>query len=156
MRSRVVLLVVATVVALVGLGSAYAVSRALDRAPTEDAGWVDSLDEVQGEWVSSTGFARDGSTPWALPIRLSIVGERVSLNAGCNTMAVHASVDDHRLRPSGQHSMTAMDCAPAAEARDRWVAGLVFGGPQVSLKGSTEGRMLALDSDEGWIGFVPR
>lgn len=156
MRNRALWLVVVAVLAVAALGSTYAVSRTIDRAPAEDPGWVDSLDEVQGEWVSSTGFARDGSTPWTLPIRLSIDGERVSLNAGCNTMAVRASVDDHRLRPEGQHSTTLVGCDPAAEARDGWVAGLVFGGPQMSLKGSTEGRMLALDSDAGWIGFVRR
>ncbi|MDT0212711.1 META domain-containing protein [Rothia sp. ARF10] len=149
-------LVVAAVVALVALGSAYAVQRTLGRAPAEDAGWLDSLRDVQGAWVSSVGFARDGSTPWATPVHLVVEGGRIRLDAGCNTVTGDVTVDDHRLEAGGGLATTEIGCPPDVAATEAWLAAMVAARPQVSLKGSTEGPMLAFDSDAGWIGFVRR
>ena len=156
MRSRSVWLAVAAVVAVVALGSVYAVQRTSGRAPAEDAGWLDSLAEVQGAWVSSVGFARDGSTPWAAPVHLAVEGDRVRLDAGCNTMTGDVTVEDHRLDAGGGLATTEIGCPSDVAATEAWLAAMVADRPQVALKGSTEGPMLTLDSDAGWIGFVRR
>ncbi|MFW5473356.1 META domain-containing protein [Knoellia sp. CPCC 206450] len=156
MRRRAVWLVVAAVGALVALGSAYAVQRTLGGAPDEDAGWLDSLADVQGTWVSTTGFARDGSTPWTTPVHLAVEGDRVRLDAGCNTMTGEVTLDDHRLDAGGGLATTEIGCPPDIAGTEGWLAAMVAARPQASLKGSTEGPMLALDSDAGWIGFVRR
>ena len=156
MRSRAVWLAVAAVVALVALGSAYAVQRTLGRAPAEDAGWLDSLTDVQGEWVSNVGFARDGSSPWTSPVHLDVEGDRVRLDAGCNTMTGDVTVEDHRLDAGGGLATTEIGCPSDIAATEAWLAAMVAARPQVALKGSTEGPMLTFDTDAGWIGFVRR
>jgi len=156
MRSRSVWLAVAAVLAVVALGAAYAVQRNVGGAPDEDAGWLDSLADVQGEWVSSVGFARDGSSPWTAPVHLAVEGDRLRLDAGCNTMTGNVTVDDHRLDAGRGLATTEIGCPPDVAATEAWLSAMVAARPQVSLKGSTEGPMFAFDSDAGWIGFVRR
>ncbi|WP_156996793.1 META domain-containing protein [Knoellia aerolata] len=144
----------AAVVAIVVLGGAYAVRLALHRAADEDAGWLDSLEPVQGQWVSSTGFARDGSSPWAAPVRVSVDGDELRFDVGCNRLTATATVDHHRLQSERGVMSTLIGCPPEVAAHEAWIAALVADHAQVQLKGSTEGMMFSLTSDAGWIGFL--
>lgn len=145
--------IVAGVVTIV-LAAAYAGWSALGRPSGDDRGWLSSLDRVQGDWVSTTGSARDGSTPWTAPVRLTIRGDELAFNAGCNQLSARVKVEDHRLRSDQGVTSTLIGCPPEAAARDAWLAALVDDRASVQLSGSTEGPMLMFDTDAGWIGFL--
>lgn len=153
---RRVWLAVPALVALLALGSAYAVHRSTAYVADDSAGWLDSLDPARGEWVSTTGFARDGSTPWRAPIHLSVDGAGLRLDAGCNTMTVAAAVQDHRLRLQRGVETTLVGCPPEIATTEAWLTALLSDRPQVSLEGAGAEQMLALDTDAGWIGFTRR
>ncbi|MEO7267891.1 MAG: META domain-containing protein [Knoellia sp.] len=142
------------VVAALLLAGAYAVWTTRDRASENDAGWLNSLDGVQGEWVSNTGFASDGTEPWKAPVRLTVSGDQLRLNAGCNHLSAEVTIEDHRAFAIGGVVMTEIGCAPEPAARDAWLAALLDDHATVQLKGSTDGPMLAFDTDAGWIGFI--
>ena len=154
MRRRAGWVALTAVVAIVVLGGAYAVRLALHRAADEDAGWLDSLEPVQGQWVSRTGFAYDGSAPWTVPVRVSVDGDELRFDAGCNRMTATATVEDHRLQSAQGVMSTLIGCPPEVAAHEAWIAALVADHAQVQLKGSTQGLMFSLNSDAGWIGFV--
>ena len=146
-----------TVVGLVStvlVGGLYAVWTTRDRASDSDAGWLSSLATVQGEWVSHAGFAYDGTEPWTAPVRLTITGGELRLHAGCNHLSAEVTIEDHRLQAAGGVVSTEMGCPPEPGARDAWLAALVDDRATVQLKGSTDGPMLAFDTDAGWIGFI--
>ena len=119
-----------------------------------DAGWLDSLEDVQGRWVSVAGFAYDGTTPWTVPVTLTVDGTSIGLYADCNHIGATVAVREHRLHADGGVAMTAMGCDPVRHARDAWLAALIEDHATIQLKGSTEGPMLVLDTNAGWIGFV--
>lgn len=145
--------VVGVVTALL-LGGAYAAWSARGDASRNDAGWLDSLDGVQGEWVSRVGFAHDGTEPWKAPVRLAVSGDELRLNAGCNHLSAKVTVEDHRVFAGDGVVMTAIGCLPELAARDAWLAALLSDHATVQLKGSTDGPMLAFDTNAGWIGFI--
>ena len=145
--------VVGVVVALL-LGGGYAVWSARDRGSANDAGWLDSLDDVQGVWVSNTGFAQDGTKPWSTPVRLTITDDVLSFYAACNHLSAEVAIKDHRVFASGGVGMTQIGCDPELAARDAWLNALVDDHASVQLKGSTDWPMLAFDTNAGWIGFV--
>ncbi|MFC7490963.1 MULTISPECIES: META domain-containing protein [unclassified Knoellia] len=140
---------VVAVVAAVLLGAAYAVSSTRGVA-SNDAGWLDSLDGVQGEWVSNAGFAYDGTEPWSAPVRLSISGDDMRFHAGCNQLSAEVAVEDHRLVAVDGIVSTEIGCPAELTARDAWLAALIDDRATVQLKGP----MLAFDTDAGWIGFA--
>lgn len=144
----------AAVVALVLVGALYAVRLAMDRAADESAGWLDSLDPVQGQWVSRTGFAYDGSTPWTVPVTLTVDGDELGFSVGCNRMSATVTIENHRVRSEQGVVTTEIGCPPDLAAHETWLAALVADRAQVQLKGSVEGEMFSLDTDAGWIGFV--
>lgn len=142
------------VVALLVLGGSLAVNLAMRRLADNSAGWLDSLEEVQGRWLSRAGFADDGSTPWTVPVRLTVDGDELYFDVGCNRLSATVTVEEHRLR-SGQGVVTTeMGCPPEIAATEAWLAALVADSAQVQLKGSTQGDMFSLNSDAGWIGFL--
>ncbi len=121
-----------------------------------DAGWLDSLESVQGQWVSAAGFAYDGSKPHTAPVTLTVDGDRIRLHAGCNSMAARVEVRDHRLYADGGVATTEIGCDAVRHARDAWLAAMIDDHATIQLKGSTEGPMFMLDTDAGWIGFLRR
>ncbi|EAP98394.1 hypothetical protein JNB_15558 [Janibacter sp. HTCC2649] len=142
------------VVAALLLGGGYAVWSARGDSPRNDAGWLDSLDGVQGSWVSNAGFASDGTKPWTTPVRLTIRDDVLSLYAACNHLGAKVAVEDHRVFANGGVGMTQIGCPEEPAAVDAWLAALIDNHATVALKGSTEGSMLAFDTDAGWIGFI--
>ena len=154
MRIRARWVALAAVVAIVVVGALGVVRLALGGAADEQAGWLDSLEAVQGQWVSRSGHAYDGSTPWLAPVRLSVDGDQLSLDVGCNTMTAIVTVEDHRLRSAAGFGSTQIGCPPEVAAQEAWLAALVTDRAQVQLKGSTEGDMFSFDTDAGWIGFL--
>lgn len=146
--------------AVVGLVSAvlicgaYAVWSTRDDASANDAGWLDSLGSVQGEWVSNVGFSYDGTEPWTAPVRLTISGDELRLYAGCNHLNAKVTLRDHRLSAGDGVVSTEIGCPAELAARDAWLAALVDDHATVQRKGSTDGPMLAFDTDAGWIGFI--
>ncbi|CAN7269326.1 META domain-containing protein [Knoellia sp. LjRoot47] len=156
MRRRWRWLALAALVALAGVGSLYAVQLAMERSADRSAGWLHSLDEVRGKWVSRTGFAYDGTSPWTRPVTLTVDGDELRFDVGCNRMSAVVHVEDHRLRSEQGVVTTEIGCPPEVAAAEAWLAALVTDGAQVQLKGSTEGPMFSLDTNAGWIGFVPR
>lgn len=85
------------VVALSVLCGWYAVNLAMGRLADNSAGWLDSLEPVHGQWVSRTGFAEDGSTPWTTPVRVTVDGDELRFDVGCNRLSAIVTVEDHRL-----------------------------------------------------------
>ena len=144
------------VVACVVLGGLYAVNLAMTRLADNSAGWLDSLRPVQGQWVSRTGFAYDGSTPWTTPVNLVVEGDELRFDVGCNRMSATVAVEDHRLRSEQGVVSTEIGCPPEVAAAEAWLASLVTDRAQVQLMGSTEGDMFSFDSNAGWIGFLRR
>jgi heat shock protein HslJ len=148
--------VLAVVLALVAGGSLYAVRLAQERAADRDAGWLHSLDRVQGTWVSRAGFAYDGTTPWTAPVTLTVDGDELRFDVGCNRMSATVTVEEHRLRSEQGVLTTEIGCPPEVAATEAWLMALVTDRAQVQLKGSTEGAMFSLDTNAGWIGFLRR
>jgi heat shock protein HslJ len=143
--------------ALAALLLATAVAAATgwpSNSTANDAGWLDSLEDVQGQWVSVAGFAYDGTTPWTVPVTLTVKDDSIGLSADCNHIGATVEVREHRLHADGGVAMTAMGCDPTRHARDAWLAALIEDHATIQLKGSTEGPMLMLDTDAGWIGFI--
>ena len=138
------------VVAAVLLGGTYAMWATRDDASVSDAGWLSSLASVQGEWVSQTGFAYDGTEPWAGPVRLTVSDNQLRFHARCNHLSVTAGVSDHRLTAVHNIVSTAMGCSAELAAQDAWLAALVRDHATVQLHGP----MLTFDTDAGWIGFA--
>lgn len=154
LRRRQVAVAAGALAALL-LAAAVAVATGWRSTSTaNDAGWLDSLQEVQGRWTSRAGFAYDGTEPWTAPVALTVDGDRLGMTAGCNSMGATVRVRDHRLHADGGVAMTMMGCDQARHARDAWLAALVEDHASIQLKGSTEGPMLMLDTNAGWIGFV--
>lgn len=147
---------VAAAVLLVLVGALYAVRLTLVTASDDGAGWLDSLESVQGQWVSSAGFAYDGSTPWTVPVTLDVEGDLLRFDVGCNRMSATVTVKDRRLRSEHGVATTRMACPPEVTAHEAWLTALVSDRAQVQLKGSTEGDMFSLNTDAGWIGFIRR
>ncbi|WP_404386048.1 META domain-containing protein [Knoellia locipacati] len=156
MRLQAKWVALAAVVVFVVVGGLYAVRLTLVRAADDGAGWLDSLQPVQGQWVSRTGFAYDGSTPWTVPVNLSVEGDQLQFDVGCNRMTATVTVEEHRLRSEQGVAATRMGCPPDIAAHEAWLAALVADRAQVQLKGSTEGDMFSLNTDAGWIGFIRR
>jgi hypothetical protein len=147
-------LVAVAAVTLAVLGGLYAVNRAMGRLADNSAGWLDSLDRVQGAWVSRTGFAYDGSTPWTAPVTVTVDGDELQFDVGCNRMSATVTVEEHRLHSEQGVVTTYMGCPPEIAANEAWLAALVADRAQVQLKGSTEGDMFSFNTDAGWIGFL--
>ena len=147
-------LVAVAVVALSVLGGWYAVNLAMGRLADNSAGWLDSLEPVHGQWVSRTGFAEDGSTPWTTPVRVTVDGDELRFDAGCNRLSAIVTVEDHRLHSEQGVVATEIGCPPEVAATEAWLVALVADSAQVQLKGSTEGDMFSLNTDAGWIGFL--
>ena len=142
------------VVALLLLGGLYAVNLAMGRLTDNSAGWLDSLGPVQGQWVSRAGFAYDGSAPWTTPVRVTVEGDELRFDVGCNRLSAIVSVEGHRLHADQGVVTTEIGCPPEVAATEAWLAALVADNAQVQLKGSTEGDMFSLNTDAGWIGFL--
>ena len=142
------------VVALSVLCGWYAVNLAMGRLADNSAGWLDSLEPVHGQWVSRTGFAEDGSTPWTTPVRVTLDGDELRFDVGCNRLSAIVTVEDHRLHSEQGVVATEIGCPPEVAATEAWLVALVADSAQVQLKGSTEGEMFSLDTDAGWIGFL--
>lgn len=143
-----------TVVALLLLGAVYAVNLAMVRLADNSAGWLDSLEPVQGQWVSHAGFAYDGSTPWTTPVRVTVDGDELRFDAGCNQLSAIVTVEGHRLHAEQGVVTTQIGCPPEVAATEAWLSALVADSAQVQLKGSTQGDMFSLNTDAGWIGFL--
>jgi len=146
--------VAVAVVALSVLCGWYAVNLAMGRLADNSAGWLDSLEPVHGQWVSRTGFAEDGSTPWTTPVRVTVDGDELRFDVGCNRLSAIVTVEDHRLHSEQGVVATEIGCPPEVAATEAWLVALVADSAQVQLKGSTEGEMFSLDTDAGWIGFL--
>jgi hypothetical protein len=142
------------IVTLVVLGGLYAVNRAMGRLADNSAGWLDSLEPVQGQWVSRTGFASDGSTPWTAPVTVTVDGDELRFDVGCNRMSATVIVEEHHLHSEEGVVTTEMECPPEVAIIEAWLAALVADRAQVQLKGSTEGDMFSFNTDAGWIGFL--
>ena len=142
------------VVALLVLAGVYVVNLAHGRLDGNSAGWLDSLEPVQGQWVSRTGFADDGSTPWTSPVRVTVDGDELRFDVGCNRLSATVTVEDHRLHAEQGLVTTEIGCPPEVAATEAWLVALVADSAQVQLKGSTEGDMFSLNTDAGWIGFL--
>jgi heat shock protein HslJ len=141
-------------VALSVLAGLCAANLAMERLADNSAGWLVSLEPVQGQWLSRTGFAYDGSTPWTTPVRITVAGDELRFDVGCNRMSATVTIEDHRLHTEQGVVTTDIGCPPEVAATEAWLAALVTDGAQVQLKGSTEGDMFSLDTDAGWIGFL--
>lgn len=131
-------------------------NRVMGRLADNSAGWLDSLDPVQGQWVSRTGFASDGSTAWTAPVMLTVDGDELRFDVGCNRMSATVTVEEHRLHSERGVATTYMRCPPEVATNEDWLAALVADRAQVQLKGSTEGDMFTFNTDAGWIGFLRR
>jgi hypothetical protein len=142
------------IVTLVVLGGLYAVNLAMGRLADNSAGWLDSLEPVQGQWVSRTGFASDGSTPWTAPVTVTVDGDELRFDVGCNRMSATVTVEEHRLHSEEGVVTTEIGCPPEVAISEAWLAALVTDRAQVQLKGSTEGDMFSFNTDAGWIGFL--
>jgi heat shock protein HslJ len=152
-RRRVAVLVGS--LAAVLLATAVALATGTGSGSTaNDAGWLDSLGDVQGRWVSIAGHADDGTTPWTAPVVLTVDGDVITMRGRCNTLAARVDIRDHRLHATGGVTGTAMGCPPEEAARDAWLAALIEDHATIQLQGSTQGPMLTLDTDAGWVGFI--
>lgn len=121
----------ATSLALSGCGASP--DTASPATPTAPAG-------LAGRTFLSTGVTVDGEPmPLAQGTQLSITfdDERVSANAGCNTMSGDATVKDGALVVSGGLAMTEMGCDPDRMDQDQWFADLLTSSPTVQLSGSS-------------------
>jgi heat shock protein HslJ len=67
-------------------------------------------------------------------ISLSFEDERISVNAGCNTMNGGYALADGTLE-APQLAQTMMACDEALMAQDEWIAALLAGGAEVTLSG---------------------
>lgn len=142
------------VVAFFVAGGVAVISLAQRDGADDSAGWLDSLEPVQGQWVSHAGFAYDGSSPWTAPVRVTVEGDELRFDVGCNRMSATVTVRDHRLHSEQGVVTTEIGCPPDVAATEAWLSALVADGAQVQLMGSTEGEMFSLDTDAGWIGFL--
>ena len=142
------------VVAFLVAGGVAVISLAQRDGADNGAGWLDSLEPVQGQWVSHAGFAYDGSSPWTAPVRVTVDGDELRFDVGCNRMSTTVTVRDHRLYAEQGVVTTEIGCPPDVAATEAWLSALVADGAQVQLMGSTEGEMFSLDTDAGWIGFL--
>lgn len=77
-------------------------------------------------------------------VRLRVDGERLVIEAGCNTMSGEVAVAGGRL-VVGSLTSTMMGCEPPLMAQDEWVGAFFESGPAVTFDGST----LELTSDDG-------
>jgi heat shock protein HslJ len=67
-------------------------------------------------------------------ISFSFEGERISVNAGCNTMNGGYTLAAGTLE-APQLAQTMMACDEALMAQDEWIAGLLAAGAEVTLAG---------------------
>lgn len=82
-------------------------------------------------------------------IALTVMGERILLSAGCNTMSGTATLTDDILVTNGL-AMTEMACAPDLMKQDAWLSKLMSGN-QTRVVAS--GSRLTLSWDEGSLVF---
>lgn len=69
-------------------------------------------------------------------LALSVAGDRLSANAGCNDMSGAAVVTNGRLSV-GDLMSTEMACADAIMRQEQWYAALLSGEPSLSIDGSS-------------------
>ncbi|MDX2378820.1 MAG: META domain-containing protein [Acidimicrobiia bacterium] len=84
-------------------------------------------------------------------IRLAFDDERLSANAGCNTMNGDYTIDGDVLRVE-MMAMTEMGCEEALTDQDAFVSGFLTSGPTIALDGDE----LVLTSGEEMITFLDR
>jgi heat shock protein HslJ len=95
------------------------------------------MPELVGRTFVSTRVTVDGATHALVPgtrITLGISADRISIEAGCNTVSGRITIDGPLLRPVGTLVTTAMPCPSALSAQDRWLTDLFTTGVQVGLK----------------------
>ncbi|MQA62226.1 MAG: META domain-containing protein [Actinophytocola sp.] len=69
-------------------------------------------------------------------IRLTIDNERLSVDAGCNSLSGNARLDGDRLVVDNMGG-TEMGCEPELADQDSWLSGFLTGGPSWRLEGDT-------------------
>ncbi len=79
-------------------------------------------------------------------VTIAFEPERMSAQAGCNTMAGGWSIADGRLR-AGELATTQIGCDPALAAQDEWLGAFLADAPRIALDGDA----LTLASDDATI-----
>ena len=84
-------------------------------------------------------FASTGSTGYEIvegtTITLAFADERVSANAGCNTLNGGVEVTEGRLETTSPLAATMMSCEEPLMAQDQWLSGFLEAGPDIVLDG---------------------
>lgn len=70
-------------------------------------------------------------------VTVSFEDDRVSAQAGCNTLSGEATWTDGTLAVPGPLATTQMACARGLEAQDEWLAQLLTSNPSISIDGET-------------------
>lgn len=96
----------------------------------------ESAPDVAGRTFSGTDV-RGHELVAGSQVRLSFEEERVSVTAGCNTLAAGATWDSGRLDVDGPMASTLMACEQALQEQDVWLASFLESDPTISLDGRT-------------------
>ncbi len=127
-----------------GLGLAIALAVTLVTGCSGDGNGGDGGDGGDGSanldlggrtFVSQEVFGRPLVT--GTQVTLSFEDDRISAEAGCNTMNAPATWTDGTLSVEGPMAMTRMACERGLQAQDEWLAEFLTSGPQVSIDGDT-------------------
>lgn len=117
-----------------------------DDAATGDVPAAADLDGRTFEVTESTGYeVVDDST-----ISIAFEADRLSANAGCNTLNSGFSITDDGTIEVGQMASTMMACDDALMAQDVWLSEFLMGAPAISLADDT----LTLTSDDAALTLV--
>lgn len=134
----------------VGLGLALALVGTLlagcsDNGGGDGAGDESALDLNGRSFVSQEVHGRTLVT--GTTVSLSFDDDRISAEAGCNTMNGEATWTDGTLTVPGPLAMTRMACEKGLAAQDEWLSELLTSGPDIALEGDT----LILGNDQKGI-----
>jgi heat shock protein HslJ len=126
-------LIALSAIALAACGSDDATSDAEDTLPA--VGAAPAAADLDGRSFESTEVTGHevvaGST-----ITLAFEDDRLSANAGCNSMNGGYTIDDGVLTV-GAMASTMMACEDALMAQDTWLSEFLSSGPEIALDGAT-------------------
>lgn len=106
---------------------------------TAFAGCGDAADAPDAADLEGRGFASTSVEGRTLvpgsQVTIAFESERLSVNAGCNTIAGGWSVADGRLRTDGELAQTQMACPDALMRQDDWLGSFLSAEPRIALDG---------------------